>query len=489
MRRETVEPRRDHLSNAGAAVGKANGNWLTVLVAGGLAGLVAAWCGDALSALVVVAGISALLVGAVRPRLLIPLLAAGVVLVPPFVGWLTPTGFYLNLLRAVVYAGAAGLAIWIAAGRNGAASGELRTAGVESSTRWALFLLCGGWLLTVVLGLSHGVGNSLRTMNAVLYQAFPLWLGARFAREYRGLGLLQLSFFGLLLYSSFFCVYEVWSGQSIFAQYVPPIPELMSSANAMVREGRVRAEATFGQPLAFDQFLLLATPIATSLVFTRGVRLLGVLALLVGAAALLATGSRSPWVAILAGSLAFFAVRRPRFVLVGLALLVAVGGTLPAIRQAVGSLPRALAGRAVTEGYSQSTEMEYSVVGRLVATVAAVRAVRDRPIAGYGVHGAATAAGIPTVDNYFLRLPVEVGLPAAVLTIAGVILLWWSLARRPCLTRDVRLVLVGLAMYLAQLLFVGLVETLPLFFLVLGFVTGKVGFRYHREAHTHAASR
>ncbi len=82
------------------------------------------------------------------------------------------------------------------------------------------------------------------------------------------------------------------------------------------------------------------------------------------------------------------------------------------------------------------------------------------------------SAGIPTVDNYFLVLPLEIGLLAAGPILLGMVLLWVSISRRAPLDGGAALLAVGVGAYLVQLLLVGLHETVPLLFLAGGAALG-----------------
>ena len=82
------------------------------------------------------------------------------------------------------------------------------------------------------------------------------------------------------------------------------------------------------------------------------------------------------------------------------------------------------------------------------------------------------SAGIPTVDNYFLVLPLEIGLLAAGPILLGMVLLWVSISRRVPMEGGAALLAVGVGAYLVQLLLVGLHETVPLLFLAGGAVLG-----------------
>jgi O-antigen ligase/polysaccharide polymerase Wzy-like membrane protein len=445
---------------------------LSAVLAASAAGVTAALLGDPLGAVIIGFTITAVLVAALRPHLLVVLIAVAVALLPPYVGLLLPGGGYLNLLRGVAYGSAGGLLVRaLLLGDRELVRPPGPAPEVGGSRRIGCYLLAAGWVLAPLIGLSHGLSNGARVANVVLYQALPFWVGLRFPREYRGIRVLQIGMAVLLIYTLPFWFYEVTSGTSLFRSYVPPLQGVLSGRSLLLREGNIRAQATFNHALAFDQFLLLATPIAVSLLFVRRLRAIGLVALALGITALAATGSRSPWLALLLTVGALVVIRRPRVALGAAALAVVIGASLPGVRDRLNTA--ALGREAATLDramYSSRTEPELSAAGRLFVALGGVRAVARHPIIGYGVLPGGGSARLPSVDNYYLLLPIQIGLPAAVFIVGGLTWLLVAVARDPRWRLDSGVLWFAAGAYMAELLFVGLYETISLLFLIVGFL-------------------
>jgi len=441
------------------------------MIVGALCGLVAALTEGPWGAAILAATLAAVVAGLLRPSALLALIAIAVVAVPSYVGWLVPGGLFFNMARGVIYGAAVGLILWtMAQARN-----ELpwpKGDALSPMSRIAILSLTLGWMLAPLIGLAHGGGNAFRAFNAVLYQALPLWVGLRFASEYGRRRTLQVVLALLILYTVPYWLYELEFAKSAFKSYVPPIPGLLGAEELLMRGGNVRVQATFGHPLAFDQFLVLAAPIAATLLFVPRLRLLGLLAAGAGVMAVWATQSRSPWIALLGGVAGTVAFRRPL-----LASMVVISVAFVLVFTPLGDAlgPRALASRAkqlAAATYSARSETEFSAASRVFLTISSVRAISQHPLTGYGVNVIGASTGIPTVDNYFLVLPLEIGLLAAGPILLGMVLLWVSISRRVPMDAGAALLAVGVGAYLVQLLLVGLHETVPLLFLAGGAVLG-----------------
>lgn len=433
-----------------------------------LAGVAGAVLGDALAGVVSAFAVAAFLAGALQPRLLAPLIAAGCVVLPPYVGWLLPGGAFINMQRGVMYGGLLGVTLW---GLRERMEGRWLVP-IETlrhrPLRLSLLLLCSAWLIAPFLAAPVGTGNAVRALNAALYEALALWVGLSFTKGADGRRTLQLVLALLLLYTVPYWVYELQAGHTAFAWYVPPLPDLLSGRGQIFRNGRIRVAATFGQPLAFDQFLLIASPAAFSLVFTRLPRLLGVGLAALGVAALVATGSRSPWLAIVLAGGALFILRRRRLrvalAIAAVALAVAAIPVVQALR--AHSLAREAKSLLLTR-FSRRSEAEFSAASRVFLTLGALREIRARPVTGYGVNATATSARLPSVDDYYLAEAVEQGVVVAGLASIALLAAWLGLARAR-LPRGALWIVFGVGAYLVEWLFVGLHDTSPLMFLVLG---------------------
>jgi hypothetical protein len=447
---------------------------LSVLGFGIGVALLAVLLGNWLAVLIVVATAAAVLAGYLRPALLIPLMISAVVVTPPYVGWVVPGGQFFNLVRGVVYGGIAGVALRLAAQREEPTPARRPT---DKATAVIMVLLVTAWIMLPAIALTHGFANGIRGLNAAAYQAFPFWIGWRYASGLKVHRLLQLSLAFLLWYTLPFWAYELTTGTSVFSSYTPPIPGLMDARDLLLRDGHVRVEATFGHPLAFDQFLLLAVPIVGSAILVRAFRWFGSASLGVAAVALVLTGSRSPWLALVGALIAMIFARRP-WVSAGIAVGIVVLVLITPLSDAVGPaaiMERIQAGAASTlAGYSTETETTFSTASRIFLIINSLRAIAQQPLAGFGVNATLTGAGIPTVDTYYLALPVEVGVPTACVLFCGIATAWIAIARRR-LGAEYTLAAVAVGAFFLELFFVGLHDTFPAAFTILGALLGARG--------------
>ena len=452
-------------ANGGFAV------WTGVAIAGAAGALV----GDALAGVVLAFSIAATLVGALRPRLLVPLIAASCVVLPPYVGWLLPWGGFVNLQRGVMYGALLGVILWGLRERSeGRWLVPVDSLG-QGPTKLAIVLLAGAWVVAPVIAMALGLGNSAKAVNSAVYQALAFWVGLRFAQGRDGRRGLQLTFAFLLLYTVPYWLYELQAGRGVFAWYVPPLPGLLSGQGEILRNGQIRVAATFGQPLAFDQFLLMAVPVAASMVYARLLRILGAAMGVLGVVTLVLTRSRSPWVALIVAAVALIIVqrRKVRVALIVAALVTAVVA-IPLARSFRSQVLAHAAKSLVLTRYSRKSETEYSAAARVFLTLGALRVIRRHPLAGYGVNATAVAAQLPTVDDYYLALAVEQGVLLAALLTAALWVGWFGLARSP-LRAESLWITFAVGAYLVEWVFVGLHDTSPLLFLMLGHLFGAGG--------------
>ncbi len=449
--------------------------WLALIAGAIVAALLAAAAGGLLAGLVCAFAAASLLAGALRPRLLAPLIAAGCAVLPPYVGWLLPAAGFANLQRGVMYAGAIGLALWTlgerARGRPVAPTEVLD----RRPIRLALAVLVASWIAAPLLALTAGPGNAIRALNSSLYQALAFAVGVVFTRDLSGRRLLQLTFALLIVYTIPYWLYELYVGRGAFWWYVPPLPDLLSGRTEMLRAGKVRVAATFGQPLAFSQFLVITVPVVLSLWHARFPRVLtwGIAAL--GAVALVATRSRSPWVAVIVAVVALVIARRRSIrgaLMAGLLVVLAAG--IPLVR-AVQSHALAREAKALlATKWSKANEAQFSYAGRLFVALGSLRVIRERPLTGYGVNAIATSARLPSVDNYYLAIAVEQGVLVAGLTLLGLLIGWFAMARLHS-GAEAFLMTVAAGAYLMEWVFVGLHDTAPLFFLIFGHLFAAAG--------------
>lgn len=463
------------MTDALAVAPPARRAWPALLAGSAAAALLALAADGMLAGVVCAFAMAAFLAGVFRPRLLVPLIAAGCAVLPPYVGWLLPGLGFANLQRGVMYGGALGLALWALRER---VQGRWVLLLDWREIRWlrgAMLFLLAGWMVAPILALALGPGNSVKALNTVVYQALAFAVGLRFTRDLDGRRLLQLSFAALIVYVLPYWLYELHTGRGAFWWYVPPLPDLLTGQGEILRGGKIRVAATFGQPLAFSQFLVVTIPVALSLLYARFPRALTWAIAGIGVAAVVATRSRSPWGALVVAPLLLLIVRRRSLRAVVVVSLLAVTAVAIPLVGAIRSHALAREARSLLlERWSKQNEGVFSYVGRVFVVLGSLRVIKDQPLAGYGVNATATGAHLPSVDNYYMALAVEQGVVVAGLATLGVFLAWMALARRAVGGEAVWLVYAAGA-YLAEWLFVGLHDTAPLFYLVLGHLFATAG--------------
>jgi hypothetical protein len=208
-----------------------------------------------------------------------------------------------------------------------------------------------------------------------------------------------------------------------------------------VRGGNYRAQASFDHPLLFAEFVVINLPFAIALLLQRGRRVLGGLALgllfvglytshsrialVAGAAAVAAmvvalivrgaqTGRKNPWPLVVT----FFALP----VLIAGAIVV---GLL---------LQQAAVGRTQVEASSTAARLQMLYGGW--------RLIQEQPLLGYGpTMGALTlnfrnTFGVITLDNYFLSLALDSGLPALALFLLMLSVASWQYLKLAVTAQD-----------------------------------------------------
>jgi O-antigen ligase len=271
---------------------------------------------------------------------------------------------------------------------------------------------------------------------------------------------------------------------SLLSPFVSGDAEWLRVAQASkIRDGVFRAQGPHTHPLSLGEFLAFAAPIVLALAVSArksGSRLAWALCLILVVGGALATSSRGAFLA-LAASLAvagvIFAVRflrsaaawrrRPAAGLVmALALLAS-----PALVVGAQSV---ITGRG-GESAARSSQ------GRIDQIEQAIPKIMKRPIAGYGPGRAARVLGYwgltLTIDNYYLSLALDLGLPGP-LAFAGILIGMMSLAlgRSQGRRRDIAAIHVGLAGGAAALLLMRSITSqagnLGLLYVLLGAMAG-----------------
>ena len=217
-------------------------------------------------------------------------------------------------------------------------------------------------------------------------------------------------------------LYESHVEKNIFEQFVPITSEYTSQAlEAKVRDS-YRVQATFEHPLVLAEYFVFVIPLALVMAVnsrTLFYRIMGSVAVILDGLALWKTGSRTGIVVLIGlGFLAaawkiWLVLKRSKDYRV-VALLFAV---LPVI------LAIAALGFFVINHLFQgrSSEEASSTVTRIVQLDLGIPLILNHPLLGYGPGTGAilldirNESGLPTIDNYYLSIALESGLPALVL--------------------------------------------------------------------------
>lgn len=254
--------------------------------------------------------------------------------------------------------------------------------------------------------------------------------------------------------------------------------ELWATAER-IRGGSYRAQATFDNPLLLVDFLSLAFPAAIYLWRAsegRVSKLVGFGATLMIPAAMLLSGSRSAVIVLVAqitAGIGFLALRRllsrnasvwPYFVMLSLLLTTATAAiALPGLFDIV-------TGRNLDE--VTSTSVRLAMIRRGLPLIGA------EPLFGYGLTQGAGMIGISAgsmyvLDNYFLTVGLDSGLPALLGFVGLMVLLLRRASRLAVAENDSRsplamTLLVGLIGFLVVKVISSQTQVFPLMFVVTG---------------------
>lgn len=225
---------------------------------------------------------------------------------------------------------------------------------------------------------------------------------------------------------SLIAILERLVGHNLFAKLVPMNADFAAAQAAALeeklREGGIRAQATFEHPMVLAEFLVFTLPMIAFVALKANGRLLrfaslgGILLVLGG---IVMSGTRS---AILTGGIVMFLSMilyffnnmqgrelslKAFFSVLGMIALVCV------LLASTSVMLQLIQGRSAAEVGSSSA--------RLLQMQAAVPKIRAQPLLGYGVSvgnqelGYRASHGRFTVDNYYLTLTMDSGLPAGLL--------------------------------------------------------------------------
>lgn len=249
----------------------------------------------------------------------------------------------------------------------------------------------------------------------------------------------------VLMISSFFVsllgIYESFVKHNLFQSFVPITSEFTEFALESKIRGGYRIQSTFSHPLVLAEYLVFTIPLAFVIaVNSRALfyRVLGLIVLAFSGCALLMTGSRAAvGILVLLGMLAvlwklWLIIRSPKssgYWLTALVMLL-----LPVVI-AVAFLGFTL---LWTKVQGHSMEEISSTTGRFTQLQMSIPLIMGHPILGYGAGNSATTldyghpSSLPTIDNYYLSIALDSGLPALALFIfmLGYILILSLLAYR-----------------------------------------------------------
>ena len=218
-------------------------------------------------------------------------------------------------------------------------------------------------------------------------------------------------------------IYEAVTDKIFFAELVTVSSEYTKSAlsHNLVKDHRI--QATFANTLSFGQFMTIMLPLAITLT-VKGksimIRLMAAVALLLGLIVIWLTQSRAPIVVVVL-LLTFYVIskilkkiRRVRGIVYYRFVLVLIPVILVVVAMSSNILFTMFKGR--TEIESISTLMRVSQLYYGVDTII------KQPLFGYGPALAAVEVGfgigdLPTIDNYYLTLMIESGIPALIIFI------------------------------------------------------------------------
>lgn len=225
-------------------------------------------------------------------------------------------------------------------------------------------------------------------------------------------------------------VAEVALKQNLFMKFVPTDLAndqfLTMAVEEKLRGGVYRAQASFNHPLLLAQYMVTVFPILIVAFFRDGsrfMRWLAMTAMLALPFVLWASRTRTAVVVagfVLSSLFLTFAVNRARSV--GTNYRRQIGGALAVVAGV--ALLVALAGAIALLAKGRTAEEAVSSNARVDMVIRAARAVQENPILGFGPGlGAKQAAvyssrGTGSLDNYWLIMMLDSGMPAMLLFVA-----------------------------------------------------------------------
>jgi hypothetical protein len=231
-------------------------------------------------------------------------------------------------------------------------------------------------------------------------------------------------------------ILERFVGHNLFLGIIPATPEYIASQLASldirVREGQMRVQATFEHPMALAEFLVFVLPIAASLAtrtFARSRRILALGSVLLIVVGISFSATRSAILAIgglTALSVSLYFMQLVRDGRMGLKSYLSVLGLI-----IVGMVALASLGVAEKLIQGRSAEERGSSLERVEQLQRGFPKIQAAPMLGAGVGlgndqiGFSALRGRLYVDNYYLTLALDSGVPAMVLFLLSIIGFAW----------------------------------------------------------------
>lgn len=216
-------------------------------------------------------------------------------------------------------------------------------------------------------------------------------------------------------------ILEFFSKWNVYAYLIPVRQDtLLTALKLQSRLGMTRIEGALGHSLAMGMFLALVLPICLGglvAVPYRKRKIWLATGFVVSAAAVL-TFSRGTWVG-LAFILVAFTLRYPKqFVPYAAVILLGAGFGILGLSQR--SDVRAFMER--TTESAKKADIAVSTAQRFSQMEVGLPIILQRPLTGYGIDQGKRATGLRAVDNYYLTIALESGIPS-LLGFAGLMLL------------------------------------------------------------------
>ncbi|BBO99521.1 O-antigen ligase family protein [Sulfuriferula nivalis] len=276
----------------------------------------------------------------------------------------------------------------------------------------------------------------------ILYYYSMFFVGALFFSRPSLHGWVMTVFMVLAILISGYAGIEWIMKKNILLQFIPSGKDFADFQAALtlsrLRDGFFRSQSTFEHPLLLAEFSAMAVCFGlAAMLWTNkslAFRVLGTITLIGAIAAAFLSGSRSALVTVAAGGsmvsmLWFFspkqqitsgksALRKLSFIMT---LIAALAIALPAVT-------------LLSQGKSKSEVT--STAARVQMLKLGIPSIEQYPLLGTGpgtggmVAGILTGSGVRTLDNYFLAIAIESGVPAILLLLACLIYPMWVIFNR-----------------------------------------------------------